>query len=103
MGTLFRSEEMTLCQLYLQNEAAYACISELGELGIAQFKDVSCYCQLQNYHNMSQFHECNNFKGPVCVWGRGRVCYWVGERACVRGSVCVCPNRIAPDLGPAFN
>nr|CAD7454141.1 unnamed protein product [Timema tahoe] len=41
MGSLFRSEEMTLCQLFLQSEAAYACVSELGELGLAQFRDVS--------------------------------------------------------------
>ena len=30
--SLFRSEEMTLAQLFLQSEAAYACVSELGEL-----------------------------------------------------------------------
>lgn len=42
MGSLFRSEEMTLCQLFLQSEAAYACVSELGELGLVQFRDVSC-------------------------------------------------------------
>jgi len=41
MGSLFRSEEMALCQLFLQSEAAYACVSELGELGLAQFRDVS--------------------------------------------------------------
>lgn len=38
---MFRSEEMTLCELYLQSEAAYACVSELGELGLVQFRDVS--------------------------------------------------------------
>ena len=32
MGSLFRSEEMTLAQLFLQSEAAYACVRELGEL-----------------------------------------------------------------------
>ncbi len=32
MTSLFRSEEMTLCQLFLQSESAYACVSELGEL-----------------------------------------------------------------------
>lgn len=32
---------MTLCQLFLQSEAAYACVSELGELGLVQFRDVS--------------------------------------------------------------
>ena len=32
MGSLFRSEEMTLAQLFLQSEAAYACVRELGEI-----------------------------------------------------------------------
>ena len=41
MGSLFRSEEMTLSQLFLQSEAAYACVRELGELGKVQFRDVS--------------------------------------------------------------
>ena len=38
---LFRSEEMALCQLFLQSEAAYACVSELGELGLVQFRDLN--------------------------------------------------------------
>uniref|UniRef100_H2ZH49 V-type proton ATPase subunit a n=1 Tax=Ciona savignyi TaxID=51511 RepID=H2ZH49_CIOSA len=41
MGSLFRSEEMCLAQLYLQSEAAFACVSELGELGLAQFRDLN--------------------------------------------------------------
>lgn len=41
MGSLFRSEEMALCQLFLQSESAYTCVSELGELGLVQFRDVS--------------------------------------------------------------
>lgn len=41
MGSLYRSEEVTLGQLFLQSEAAYACVSELGELGLVQFRDVS--------------------------------------------------------------
>ncbi|XP_014235198.1 V-type proton ATPase 116 kDa subunit a isoform X3 [Trichogramma pretiosum] len=41
MGGLFRSEEMSLCQLFLQSEAAYACVSELGELGLVQFRDLN--------------------------------------------------------------
>jgi V-type H+-transporting ATPase subunit a len=40
-GSLFRSEEMALCQLFLQSEAAYACVSELGELGLVQFRDLN--------------------------------------------------------------
>ncbi|XP_018620115.2 V-type proton ATPase 116 kDa subunit a-like isoform X3 [Scleropages formosus] len=41
MGDLFRSEEMTLAQLFMQSEAAYCCVSELGELGMVQFRDLN--------------------------------------------------------------
>ena len=47
MGSLFRSEDMVLCQMYLQADAAYSCVSQLGELGIVQFKDVSA---IHDYH-----------------------------------------------------
>lgn len=43
MTTLHRSEEMCLAQLFLQNEAAYACVAELGELGLVQFRDVKIF------------------------------------------------------------
>lgn len=33
---------MCLSQLFLQSEAAYTCVAELGELGLVQFRDVSC-------------------------------------------------------------
>ncbi|KAF0025011.1 hypothetical protein F2P81_021892 [Scophthalmus maximus] len=32
---------MTLAQLFLQSEAAYCCVSELGELGMVQFRDLN--------------------------------------------------------------
>ncbi|KAK2833177.1 hypothetical protein Q5P01_017066 [Channa striata] len=41
MGELLRSEEMTLAQLFLQSEAAYCCVSELGEIGMVQFRDLN--------------------------------------------------------------
>uniref|UniRef100_A0AC35UCS9 V-type proton ATPase subunit a n=1 Tax=Rhabditophanes sp. KR3021 TaxID=114890 RepID=A0AC35UCS9_9BILA len=41
MGGLYRSEEMCLTQLYLQSEAAYHCVAELGELGLVQFRDLN--------------------------------------------------------------
>lgn len=41
MSSLFQSEEMTLVQLFLQSEAAYSSVSELGELGLAQFRDLN--------------------------------------------------------------
>jgi len=41
MGTMFRSEEMALYQLFIQPEAGYSSVSILGEKGVAQFRDVS--------------------------------------------------------------
>ncbi|XP_004462195.1 V-type proton ATPase 116 kDa subunit a 4 isoform X2 [Dasypus novemcinctus] len=41
MVSVFRSEEMCLTQLFLQPEAAYCCVAELGELGLVQFKDLN--------------------------------------------------------------
>lgn len=43
MGSMFRSEEMALCQLFIQPEAAYTSVSELGETGTVQFRDVNIY------------------------------------------------------------
>ncbi|VDK74064.1 unnamed protein product [Litomosoides sigmodontis] len=41
MDSLYRSEEMCLAQLFLQTEAAYTCVAELGELGLVQFRDLN--------------------------------------------------------------
>ncbi|CAH0407363.1 unnamed protein product [Chilo suppressalis] len=41
MGAMFRSEEMELCQLFIQPEAAYTSVSELGEAGTVQFRDLN--------------------------------------------------------------
>lgn len=59
MGSLFRSEQMTLCQLFLQSEAAYACVSELGELGLVQFRDVK-----HDLLNMKSFKFINQILIP---------------------------------------
>ncbi|KAK9298332.1 hypothetical protein QLX08_008333 [Tetragonisca angustula] len=41
MGALFKSEQMALCQLFIQPEAAYPSVSELGETGTVQFRDLN--------------------------------------------------------------
>ncbi|XP_056447615.1 V-type proton ATPase 116 kDa subunit a isoform X1 [Gadus chalcogrammus] len=41
MGSLFRSEDMCLAQLFLQAGSAYDCISELGETGLVEFRDLN--------------------------------------------------------------
>lgn len=40
MGELFRSEQMTLLQFFMQKDVAYDTVDELGKLGLAQFRDV---------------------------------------------------------------
>ncbi len=47
MAALFRSEKMVKCQLFLQTDSAYACVAELGELGVVQFRDVIRQCRSQ--------------------------------------------------------
>ncbi|KAM9446196.1 V-type proton ATPase 116 kDa subunit a isoform 1-T1 [Clarias gariepinus] len=41
MGSVFRSEEVCLAQLFLQSGSAYECLSELGELGLVEFRDLN--------------------------------------------------------------
>lgn len=48
MGSLFRSEEVCLVQLFLQSGSAYNCVSELGELGLVEFRDVSNFKTLSS-------------------------------------------------------
>ena len=45
--SIFRSERMSLWQMILQNESAYNCVAEMGELGVIEFRDVSLYFLLQ--------------------------------------------------------
>ncbi|CDH55587.1 atpase v0 a0 complex subunit [Lichtheimia corymbifera JMRC:FSU:9682] len=40
-STLFRSEEMSLIQLYIPVEVAQPCVAELGEIGKVQFRDLN--------------------------------------------------------------
>lgn len=40
MGSIFRSEEMALCQLFIQPETVYNSVAGLGEAGIVEFRDV---------------------------------------------------------------
>uniref|UniRef100_A0A8C2UBC9 V-type proton ATPase subunit a n=1 Tax=Coturnix japonica TaxID=93934 RepID=A0A8C2UBC9_COTJA len=41
MGALFRGEPMCLAQLFLQSGSAYECLSEVGERGLAEFRDLN--------------------------------------------------------------
>lgn len=41
MGSLYRSEQMRFCQIIVQKDAAFACVSELGKHPYVQFKDLN--------------------------------------------------------------
>ncbi|TMS37744.1 hypothetical protein L596_004616 [Steinernema carpocapsae] len=41
MGSLYRSEEMRFCQMIVEKDAAFACVSELGKHPYVQFKDLN--------------------------------------------------------------
>jgi len=69
-NSIFRSEVMSLVQMYLQPEAAYDTIAALGEVGVVQFRDVSDQCKkkafLQESRNImpqyiaTQFNNSND-------------------------------------------
>ncbi|KAK2164225.1 hypothetical protein LSH36_67g01003, partial [Paralvinella palmiformis] len=65
MGSLLRSEDMSLCQLFLQAETAYGCVSELGELGIVQFKDVSYFEQEMKREGLNTAELMTNPEAPI--------------------------------------
>lgn len=46
MDTFFRSESLSLCHIYVQNEMAFDIVGELGELG--------------NYYNNNNIYYNNN-------------------------------------------
>ncbi|XP_012548934.2 V-type proton ATPase 116 kDa subunit a 1 isoform X1 [Bombyx mori] len=41
MGSMLRSDKMALCDIYLQPEAAFEILSQLGEVGCVQFLDMN--------------------------------------------------------------
>lgn len=48
---------MCLGQLFLQSEAAYLCVAELGELGLVQFRDVSELLGCLNHFIFTSFSQ----------------------------------------------
>lgn len=55
---------MSLCQLFIQPEAAYQSVAELGEIGIAQFRDVS-RISIVSLHDPPRM--CRNCEGNFSV------------------------------------
>lgn len=68
MGSLFRSEEVCLAQLFLHSASAYSCVSELGERGLLEFRDVCRGCRDPHLYGL----------GVVGQVGMGRVGWGFG-------------------------
>lgn len=62
MGSLYRSEEMGLYQLFLHNEVAYDCISELGELGLVEFRDLNTDVNIHQRRFVKEVRRCANME-----------------------------------------
>lgn len=62
MGAMFRSEEMVLCQLFVQSEAAYVSMYELGEAGIAQFRDLNPHVNDFQRRYVSEVRRCSEME-----------------------------------------
>ncbi|XP_022085666.1 V-type proton ATPase 116 kDa subunit a-like isoform X2 [Acanthaster planci] len=62
MGQLFRSEKMVLSQVFLQTEAAYNCVAELGELGLVQFIDLSPHLNAFQRKYVNEVRRCDEME-----------------------------------------
>ncbi|XP_063704995.1 V-type proton ATPase 116 kDa subunit a 1-like [Culicoides brevitarsis] len=62
MGSIFRSEPMSLCQLYIQPEAAFLSLSELGELGVVQFRDLNSESSALQRRFITEVRRCDEME-----------------------------------------
>ncbi|XP_023941817.1 V-type proton ATPase 116 kDa subunit a 1 isoform X1 [Bicyclus anynana] len=62
MGAMFRSEEMALCQLFIQPEAAYTSVSELGEAGTVQFRDLNAEVNAFQRKFVNEVRRCDEME-----------------------------------------
>ncbi|XP_034099676.1 V-type proton ATPase 116 kDa subunit a 1 [Drosophila albomicans] len=65
MGDMFRSEQMSLCQLFIQPDAAYATIAELGESGCVQFRDLNEQVNAFQRKYVNEVRRCDDMERRV--------------------------------------
>ncbi|XP_030382848.1 V-type proton ATPase 116 kDa subunit a [Scaptodrosophila lebanonensis] len=65
MGDMFRSEKMALCQLYIQPEAAYVSIAELGNLGCVQFRDLNEHVNAFHRKYVNEVRRCDDMERRI--------------------------------------
>ncbi|XP_047237965.1 V-type proton ATPase 116 kDa subunit a [Girardinichthys multiradiatus] len=62
MSSLLRGEEMCLAQLFLQSGSAYDCISELGELGLVEFRDLNPNVNAFQRKHVNEIKKCEEME-----------------------------------------
>lgn len=62
MGGFFRSEAVCLAQLFLQSGSAYDCISELGELGLVEFRDLNPHVSAFQRKFVNEVKKCEEME-----------------------------------------
>ncbi|KAM7018525.1 V-type proton ATPase 116 kDa subunit a [Tautogolabrus adspersus] len=62
MSSLLRGEEMCLAQLFLQSGSAYDCISELGELGLVEFRDLNPTVNSFQRKHVNEIKKCEEME-----------------------------------------
>ncbi|XP_054905022.1 V-type proton ATPase 116 kDa subunit a [Poeciliopsis prolifica] len=62
MSSLLRGEEMCLAQLFLQSGSAYDCISELGELGLVEFRDLNPNVNSFQRKHVNEIKKCEEME-----------------------------------------
>ncbi|KAJ1350354.1 putative V-type proton ATPase [Parelaphostrongylus tenuis] len=68
---IYRSEQMTLAQLFLQSEAAYQCVAELGELGLVQFRDLNPDTSSFQRKYVNEVRRCDEMEKKTAISGEG--------------------------------
>ncbi|CAB1337154.1 unnamed protein product [Coregonus sp. 'balchen'] len=68
MGSMFRSEEECLVQLFLQSGSAYNCVSELGELGLVEFRDLNPNVNSFQRKFVGEVRRCEKLEKTFCEY-----------------------------------
>ncbi|XP_036619814.1 V-type proton ATPase 116 kDa subunit a3 [Trichosurus vulpecula] len=62
MGSMFRSEEVALAQLFLPTAAAYTCVSDLGERGLVEFRDLNASVSTFQRRYVGEVRRCEDLE-----------------------------------------
>lgn len=64
----FRSEDMSLCQLFLQTDSTYNIVSLLGEQGICQFRDLNANVNAFQRKFVNEVRRCVHIEETIGEW-----------------------------------